>query len=288
LTTLVEAMRLAWPGVKSSSDIVPWGIDEFCTRAITYEILNYAGSISEPAVADPALAQRLEYFSQTDAGQVDSFLAHIAGLPGRIWTMSDFQFAPPRRHWEEEDTEEPESDPPRGALNFYHLTIQFLGYLRRIEGVPYAKGELGRRDLHRFILERHEGKLEHRESMPASMQRDLDRQRGRRSKLMRRFKSYEHLLVPDSERLEHYLAGLLEMMNQLYHRAAALFEVIPPWLRFLEACRLIDAEKRVQALDELAPLADKLRRLFATFPDDPGPLRALEGWRENAGKAVPE
>lgn len=56
LTLLVDAMRLAWPGVQSSSDIVPWGIDEFCTRAITYEILNYASTISEPDADNPALA----------------------------------------------------------------------------------------------------------------------------------------------------------------------------------------------------------------------------------------
>jgi hypothetical protein len=160
--------------------------------------------------------------------------------------------------------------------------VQFLGYLHQVEGVPYAKGELGRRDLYRFILERHAGKLEYRESMLTSMQRDLDRRRGSRERPLRRFKSYGHVLVPDPERLEHYLAGLLDMMNQLYHRAAALFEIIPPWLRFLEACRLIDAGMRAEGLDELAPMADKLCRVFDDFSDDPTPRRALENWRANA------
>jgi hypothetical protein len=213
-------VRLAWPGVKSSSDIVPWGIDEFCTRAVTYEVLNYAASISEPAASDPALAERLEFFSHIDAAQVDSFLARITAWPARMWAITDFQFAPPRRDWEkkEDDIEQPESDKPTGELNFYHLTVQFLSYLRRLEGVSYAKGELARRDLHRFILERHSGKLEYRESMLAATQRDLDRRRGRRPSPMRRFKTCGHLLVPGPERLEHYLAGMLDMMNQLYHR----------------------------------------------------------------------
>jgi hypothetical protein len=34
---------------------------------------------------------------------------------------------------------------------------------------------------------------------------------------------------------------------------------------------------REQALDDLALLADKLRKLFDTFPDDPSPRLALEG-----------
>jgi hypothetical protein len=78
------------------------------------------------------------------------------------------------------------------------------------------------------------------------------------------------------------------MMNQLHHRAAALFEIVPSWLRFLETRRLIDTAVRVQALDELSPLADNLRRIFAAFPDDPAPLRALDAWRQDAQRAIPE
>ena len=203
--------------------------------------------------------------------------------------MGDFEFDPSCRQWEddEEDREESESGEPGGELNIYRLTVQFLGHMRRLEGVPYARGELGRRDLHRFILERREGKLEYRESMLASMQRELARQQGRRARPLRKFKSYEHLLVPDPQRLEHYLVGLLDVMNQLYHRAAALFEIIPPWLRFLESRRLIDAEMRVHALAGLEPLAEKLSRVLDTYADDPGPRRALESWHTNACKTVP-
>jgi hypothetical protein len=127
LTALVGAMRLAWPGVKSSTKIVPWGIDEFCTRAITYEILNYASGIAELDADDPALAERLEFYSQIDAKRVASFLADITGRPGSMWTMGDFQFAPPR-HGEddEEDVEEPESGEPGGEMNIYRLTISSM------------------------------------------------------------------------------------------------------------------------------------------------------------------
>lgn len=201
LTALVDAMRLAWPGVKASSNIVPWGIDEFCSRAVTYELLNHASAIYAPNCVSPALAEGLGFFCPIDANQAAAFLADIAGRPGRTWTMSDFQFAPPRSDWQDEpeDIEESEAAEPSGDSNFYRLTVQFLGYLRRIEGVPYAKGELGRRDLHRFILERDAGKLEYFESMLNSMQRDLDPRHGRRERLSIPTIRSEQDLAPPSE-----------------------------------------------------------------------------------------
>ncbi len=71
--------------------------------------------------------------------------------------------------------------------------------------------------------------------------------------------------------------GLMDLMSQHHHRAAALFAIIPPWLGFLETRRLIDAEVREQALDELAPLADRLLQVFDTFPDDSIPRRVVSG-----------
>jgi len=281
LSVLVEAMRLAWPDIKSSHEIVPWAIDEFCTRAITYELLNHAGSALEPAKSNTALSERLQFLSEVDAPQVAAYLSHLTEWPGKAWTISDFKLARPRSARDDEAENEFETDNTSGDLHVYQLTVQFLGYLRRFEGVPFSKGELGRHDLYRFILERHEGKLEYRESMLESMQRDLNRQQGRRTERLRKFKPYENVLVPDSERLEHYLAGLLGMMNQLHHRAAALFEIIPAWLRFLEMRGLIDTSIRLKALDQMKPLAESLCRILASYPDDPAPLRALKRWRFN-------
>ena len=276
LSILVEAMRLAWPEVKSSSEIVPWGIDEFCTRAITYELLNYADCAPEPAKSDPTLCEKLQFFSDVDTPQVASYLSHLTEWPGKAWTMADFKLAQPRSTRDDEEENELETGDASGNLHVYQLTVQLLGYLRRFEGVPFSKGELGRHDLYRFILERHEGKLEYRESMLESMQRDIDRQQGRRTARLRKFKPYEKVLVPDRERLEHYLTRLLGMMNQLHHRAAALFEIIPAWLRFLELRGLIDAATRVHTLNELMPLVESLSRILASSPDDPAPLHALK------------
>jgi hypothetical protein len=80
------------------------------------------------------------------------------------------------------------------------------------------------------------------------------------------------------------MAGLLGMMNQLYYHAAAAFEVIPAWLRFLELRGLIDAKVHARTLSELARLADHLRRAFDDFNGDSAPRQACAGWRRGEGK----
>jgi hypothetical protein len=287
LSALVDAMRLAWPKVKSSGNVVSWGVDEFCMRAISYELLHFANHTPGPIVPNTGLLERLEFYSEIDPELISKYLSHLTGQDARTWTMNDFVLSPPRRkRWEEEDDNEEATGEntiqKNGEVNLHHLTIGFLGYLRRVEGVPYSKGELGRRELHQFILDRHNGKLEYRESMLQSTLRDIDRRKGRKLPPIRKYCRYENILLPDPERLDHYLAGLLDMINQLYHRASALFEIIPAWLRFLEMHRLIDAEARTQTLSHLAPLAGSLGRIFNKYIDDPGPCQALNGWREKA------
>jgi hypothetical protein len=195
--------------------------------------------------------------------------------------MSDFVPSSPKSNEEddEEEVTDKDSTQQNGELNLYILTFEFLGYLRRVEGMPYAKGELGRRELYRFIIDRHFGKLEYRESMLPSTVRDINRQEGRRTKPIKKYRRYKNLLVPDPQRLDHYLAGLRDIMNQLYHRASAFFEIIPSWLRFLEIKSLIDTEMRIKAIDNLAYLTNSLSRIFDRYGHDPVPRQALAGWR---------
>ncbi len=286
LQALVDSMRIAWPHVESSDNIVPWGVDDFRIRAMFYEILNFAERTPGTVGPDAGLLEQLRFYGETDEKEIAANLANLAGGTGRQWTMNDFKLPPPRNGMDEEDEEDAieEGDSHSdGELNLYHLTLEFLGYLGRVEGVPCAKGELGRRELYRFLVERHNGGLEYRGSLLESVERDMGRKKKRRRKPKRKYRRYEHLLVPDPERLEHYLARQLEMMNQLYHRTAALFELIPAWLRFLEIKRLIDAETRTRTIGSMAYLADMLCEVFDTYRDDPAPGRALHLWRDEAG-----
>lgn len=295
LAVLVETMRLAWPKVRRSKDIVPWGIDEFARRAMDYELLEYVERTPAPAANDPALLARLYVYSQEIVPErLAAYLAHLTGQAQRQWTMRDFAFAPPRRRsrrdWDEEDAEDAAdttASQSTGNQNFYDLSIAFLGYLHRVEGVPYTKAELGRRELAKFVFERHAGELEYQESMLESLQRDLSRRRGRRLPPTPKFRPYTYQLIPDHERLDRFLSGLLGFLNQLYYHAAAVFELLPAWLRFLESRQLIDAAVRVQALRDLESLLDPLCQVCNNFADDPTPHQALLRWREDAAQAPP-
>ena len=291
LDVLVEAIRLAWPRIRQSQDIVPWGIDEFAGRAINYELLAYAVHTPAPEGSDPDLLARLTVYSQDVIPErLKSYLAYFAGQEQRQWSMCDFALPPPRprrshRDWgEEEDDEAAEQDTGHapGTQNFHDLSIEFLGYLHRVEGVSYARGELGRRELVKFVLERHASDLEYRESMMESLKRDIARQRRRNVPPVRKFQPYAHPLVPDHERLDRYLGGLLGLFNQLYYHAAALFEVLPAWLRFLESHHLIDAALRVQTLRDVDDLMEPLCNICSKFADDPTLHQALLRWRDKA------
>jgi hypothetical protein len=115
----------------------------------------------------------------------------------------------------------------------------------------------------------------------------LSHRRGRRLPPTPKFRPYTYQLVPDHERLDRFLSGLLGFLNQLYYHAAAVFELLPAWLRFLESRQLIDAAVRVQALRDLESLLDPLCQVCNNFADDPTPHQALLRWREDAAQAPP-
>ena len=64
----------------------------------------------------------------------------------------------------------------------------------------------------------------------------------------------------------------------LHHKAAALFEVIPAWLRFLQSKSLIDDEQRARTLEELRPLHADVLKLMESYTEDPTLSRAMKRW----------
>jgi hypothetical protein len=276
LSVLVEAMRSAWPRVKDSDNIVPWGIHAFALRAADYVIYDYLERHAFPAPDDPELIERLEFYIDVDPEGLDRHLAHITGQVERRWTMDDFKLQPPRRQPRAFlDEEEEEDQPPdEGRQNLYDLSVEFLGYLRREEGVPYTKGELGREQIQRYILERHAGELEPRESPLEAIMRP------ERRKPKRKRRKPEHLLCPDRSTLDRFLADLLYFINPQYYKAATTFELVPAWLRFLESRRLVDAQQRTKTMLELRGLDTELLKVWRQHSADPALQRGLEGWRD--------
>jgi hypothetical protein len=276
LDVLVEDMRIAWPFVKSSDKIVRWGISEFAEDAVKYEIFDYLEHTASPDPADAALLGRVRFFIENPREEyLREFLGDLTGTSAREWQADDFALRPARNRsrddWDDEPEERPAPDP--GALNLARLISEFVGYLRREEGVPFPRGQQVSPELYRYFLRRHKGDLDPRPSM-------LEQSMNPKLKLPKPPKP-AHPLCPEQVTLDVHLAGMMGMMSGRYYAAAALFQAMPAWLRFLESRRLIDAATSKKVAAELVPLHASLLRIWEKYTEDPILHRQGQAWPDS-------
>ena len=273
LPVLVEVLRIAWPLVKSSDNVVPWGISEFADNGVSHEIFDYLENTTSPDPADAALLDRIHFFiEEPRENYLREFISDLTGNSGREWQVNDFALRPPRKRDRDDwgDDEEPKRRTPEsGAINLSRLISEYTGYLRREEGVPFPRGELVRQELYRYFMRRHTGDLDPRPSM-------LEQAMHPNRKLPKPPRP-AHPLCPERVTLDVHLARMMGMMSGLYHSAAALFQAMPAWLRFLESRRLIDAGTREKVIAELLPLHASLLRIWEQ-QDDPLLYRQGQAW----------
>jgi hypothetical protein len=92
LALLVEMHRIAWPDVKTEVNIVPWGVEEFCRRAMDYEVFSYLEEAPAPDPGDPVLLERLRFYNpHLYPRRLAEFLAFLRPSHFRSWVLSDFQ-----------------------------------------------------------------------------------------------------------------------------------------------------------------------------------------------------
>jgi SEC-C motif len=263
LKVLVEAYRIGLPSVKSTKDIMAWAVSSFMYAGADYEIFDYLEHTSSPDPADPALLDRVQFFvEEPGEDYLRDFISDLAGRSGREWRVEDFALRPSRKRARDEwgDDDGRESKDP-AAINLSRLLTEFVGSMRRQEGVPFPRGELVRQELYSYFSKRHHGKLDPQPSMFDQVMRpDLKLPKPARP---------THPLCPEPVTLDVFLGGLMGIFNGRHHTAAAVFQAIPAWLRFLESRRLIDAEVRRTVADELLPLHATLSKVWRDYPDDP-------------------
>jgi hypothetical protein len=264
LSVLVEALRIAWQFVKTSDNIVPWGISEFVKTGVDHEIFQYLEHTASPDPTDTVLLDRVRFFVEDpSADYLCKFIGDLTGNSGREWRADDFALTPARKRSRDDwDTEQEDSHTPdHGAINLSRLISEFVGYVRREEGVPFPRGELVRQELYRYFIRRNEGDLDPRPSM---LEHALHPQRK-----MAKPPRPAHPLCPERVNLEVHLSRMMALSNGRYLPAAALFQAMPAWLRFLESRRLIDAGTSKKVAAELLPLHATLLRIWKQYADDP-------------------
>lgn len=279
LSLLVEVTGTAWSSIQGSASIVPWGIDEFSQRTADYIVFDHLERHLTLDLHDAQLQEQLCIYVSLDPESFSRYIAHLTGRGERRWTIGDFRFQSQcEPTWTDvEEVDEADWSPDSGRQNLYDLTVEFLGYLRREEGVPYSKGELAREQIFQYILFRVDGKLERRESLFEEMMRSPQT-----SQAQTQAPPPDHRLCPDRGTLERFLVPMLDLLSFGFprYRAATTFELVPAWLRFLESKQLIDARQREKTLLELKGLDTELLKIWNRYPDDPALQREMEHWRE--------
>lgn len=269
--------------MQSSSDVLPHGIYEFGETGARYEIYNYLEHTESPDPRAPDLFDRVKFFvADADRDELALRVSDLAGQAASTWTVNDFALKPVRkkRRSEWDDDYDDDRDPPDpGALNLSRLISQFIGYLRHDEGVPYPKAELVRDELFAYFIRRHKRNLDPRPSM-IELARNPD-------KKLPPPPAPGHPLAPERVTFEVQLSGLVGIFSARYHTVAALFELVPAWLRFLESRGLIAAERHAKTLENLRPLHADLLRVMESYKVDPALFEDLRTWPAGPAKAAP-
>jgi len=244
LSLLVEAMSIGWQSVEQSSNIVPWGIEEYRSRASEFELLHYIAHAAEPVLDDSQLVARMGQYGEFEPEKLSEYFACITDSCQRNWHKEDFNFSA---------TNQQNSTVSEQVLmqNISSLSNEFMSYLCKTKAVPYSRAEMIRTEMTTYLQRRAKGELAPR--------RDP---RKKKPKQKKSFSNAHAILYPDRKTLDRYLGEKMQLLNVQQYRAFALCESIPAWLEFLGSRTLIDDVESKKLIDNLAPLYVVMEGLF--------------------------
>ena len=230
---------------------------DFSDDRVRFAMLRLLEEGPEMDPFDSSLPERLAPTIALSLEDARVYLGLLGGQLDRKWRIEDLD--PQLDAFDEEEAE----------YNLFELSLAFLGIFHRVHGVPYTRGDLGRTSLVDYLVWRHSA------SMNALGLPD---------------RAPKHHLCPDPKTLAYFLYRYLgDFMSSQYCRWAALFGVIPAWLRFLQEKGLL-AEEEVRArLEDLRPLAREMVARLEASAVDPTIVAAVRRWPEyekSASKAL--
>jgi hypothetical protein len=258
-----DVMRRAWPLLRDEADLFEWARHEYAEQGATFEL--YARLEEEPALAgdDPVLLERTRFFVEDlDEAVVARRVELLTGRATAEGNSAAWALALERPE-EDEDEEGGCRLAESSMTRLTDLSWEFARHLR-MQGVPSSKAELEREPLVEYVAERACGGLRDERRPPRSWQGPGG--------------GPTDWLVPERATLERLLRRMLGFFSWQTYQAAAVFEAVPAWLRFLEGKGLITADRRGQALALLHPLVQQLRSLAEPGAVGPGFAAVLDAW----------
>jgi hypothetical protein len=272
LALLTGMLRRAFPHFQQAEELADWALVEYAEWGADFE--TYTRLEEDPATnaSDPVLLERLApYLAHLGSPPLAEWLDRLAGRRVGEWQPADFE-PPAGSQKKKRERGGIRKVPEDHRQRLLDLTVEFVGWLRRQEGVPFPKGWLARKGLFDYLLEMASGELRPFAAPGESGFRPATS------------------LCPERTSLDDFLWSYFEDSEGGYHRAVGTFEMVPAWLRFLVSRRLIAPEERRRTLANLRPLGIQLSDLLEeSLPTDPRLLEALESWgqeRPPAGGSV--
>lgn len=256
LAVLLDGMRSAWPIVKRSRDLLEWAVDDFGGLLSDYETFAYldARTIGIEENFDGLVKRTSNGIDGVDVTLLKEYLECIDNHSSTVWALSELSPAKKTRK------------------NLSTFSNEFLGYLRRKENVPYTKGRMAAYDIAEYLIQRHDKELRRASALTSPF---TGRWPG-----MPKHAALLHVLCPDTDTLDEYLGRMFDIFSSRSHRAGALCEFIPAWLRFLEAKGLLEPELSARVRSDLAPMMKTMLKILRNATRDQALINAVSiAWK---------
>lgn len=262
------------PMLRKSNNLMPGAVDEFAAFGVDGLIIERLERGLALDLGNEDLVEQFKwYWPQIDLPGLTTYIALLVGQSGKTWSLADFDLnAKPRNSRGKVDPDAPNPY----DLNVRDLCLEFAGYLNRERDVSYPKALMARDTLSRYLRMRAAGQLEPRPGLLENLMAP-----GARPPKRKKHKP-AHVLCPDYNTLDHYMADRLQILNPQFYEAAALFEMIPEWISFLKSRQLIDAEQQQNAIKDFRRLCAEMLKLWAAHTSDPSLYSNLDAWMESA------
>lgn len=255
---VAAALEATWPQIQTAQDVgVLRARATLAARATDSIIFVHVAQPDATNPADPTLLARLGSFFEIDATGLAHYVDVLTGTTTRRWQLDDF-------------VSSPESLGDVGQ-NLNTLLIEFMAYLHAQERVALSKSDLVRQQFPAYFAARRTGQLAPRQDI-------ADLMRGGRPRP--NFAPHEppHPLCPERGTFEEFVSRLLHFARPQPYRAAATYELVPGWLRFLQARELIDAAQLQRTLDDLGGMGAQMAAFWREQNLDPALTAAAEKW----------
>jgi hypothetical protein len=187
------------------------------------------------------------------------FLDYYTGRKTPAWSVADFTLSKNKKRRD------------RVKENHLYLFAAFTHYAHDEEGIALTKARMVSDELGNYFALRHKGELNETGN-------DYGRRKNRKRKQKTKLIVSSYPLCPDAPTLDTFMARLMGFMSFRYYEVAALFELMPVWLRFLTKYDLLDEETRQWVVQSLSYLKGYLVQIADSQLSDPAVKENLSDW----------